>query len=1014
MKAIRKEGVRAEAIAAALFSLCISALITGAFSVVWYDVFPVYTEFAAGNTVWSAYPKTADVRLFLSLFVGIPLWMTLFFVWRRRHGGSVMSTKDKENGRNKNKNANKSNVMSISNKDSAESEGDNKIANKIMLTINAAVSILMGLSVATACRHILSVKFPTKTKELAVAYIALAIVLAAICLFVFLKGQKHGKLTFWLFRGVEILLSFQFLSYYRFQYLFGAGNAPMQLFFSRKWQLCCILLSVIFLGLGVYHIKKKTEGITLNLLLSVVSLRTYVLPEGIMSVDFFHNGEVSLPMEQLLLFGKLPYQGFDPIHGFCDYYFSLMNHLLFDGSYMAESAARTVGMLAFACIVAAALYLSVPDKNRAIVFLCAYLFLPYLTETASFRYLVCFTGFFILWKKSVREDARKFLFAWVLLCILAITWNVSIGAAFAVAFLPEAIYRFIFDFLPRLRTFPAWEKKEKRNFIVSYGLLVIFGISYIPLFLQILRFLSENTATTAVVNGEAVFGENFSPVRSFALFIPYLLTWLTAACNPQAIGAPGRKPLPSSKDEKKRGAKGISKGGIFEQLRDPIALLCFMMVLTNYVAVRYDEGLRLASIGVFFCVLYLCYTSFFGKTVLFSGVCVMVTAIVLGWSPNLLLTQNGVVEAIPKETEVEVAEEKELHPIVYVSGDSVDMPALGSGFVDALCLKSLQNVKYVLDAEQVGDSYLDMTNKLSHYVILEKESPLTFSSTYNISNEVLQASAIAQIKEAQPKLILISPNIVFDRAPASLRSFTLWQAIMEMGYMPCAYEDVTYLVLGESKLNPVELNTDEAGSEVVPNEAEEADNAVNPDEADEVKRALSTKGAVMLGRHLHKEHMDMLPVLWGSAYEHAWDTVERTEEVGSSVAIGNENATYTCKASSYPDENNYVNLPKGIGSDELAFILIRKEPDGAGAEDAKTGEDMTPDEKEAKERATVSFQSGVDRETYAFRFDLLDEKNEYVIPVASSPFWYYGAVQGFSVDGMGEYEVFFYAKEEKQ
>ena len=933
-----KRGIRAEALAAALFSL----LVGGAVSVLVYIIVAhrsiVYDGFAAGSTVWGEYPKEADVAAYLSAFLAIPL-AGLFFraCWKPVSSSGALSRLKKSG-----------------------SLPGGLYSKTVMLTEalnNSLLMVVTALSLWGVLCRLIAVRMPAHLSALFPLPCVLFLILMSGVVFALVKDRKEKgeRRSTYFYRGAEVLLSLQFLAYDRFFYIYEGETNPIRLFYSRKWTAACILFFLLFFVLSLLHLKKNRPGITGTLFIGLILSRMYELPDGILSVDFFHNGEVSLPMEQFLLFGKKPYIDFDPIHGFCDYYFSLLNQLFFDGSYMSQSAAKTVGMLIFGAVVGIALVFSVSRKKRGMAFLCAYFFLPYLLNTASFRYLVCFAAFFLLWSKRIKENGRLFVFVWVLSCIFAITWNVSIGAAFAVAFLPEAIYRFVKEVLPALLHPSSMQKKEARIFFVSYGFLVLLVLSYIPLFLQILRFLSENAATTALVNGEAIFTKDFRPLRSLALFLPYLFAWLPAL-------------LYRNQDKKER----------TERFFYPVSLLCFMTVLTNYVAVRYDEGLRLASVGVFFCILTLCFLpsnvgkmqeggSEKGRTKpgetakedaedneaknLCASVCILLTmvcAAALSFDKSFFLPDSEAVGSVPRERSVTVAEQKEIHPIVYVTGESVDMPALGNGFVDALCLQSLQNVRYVLQTEQAGDSYLDLGNKLSHYVILEKETPISVSSAYNLSNAALQKKAVEEIRAKKPNLILITPNIVFDEAPLSLRSFSLWQEILAMGYRAYSYEDVTYLLPGE-RASLLSESAKEDASE--PQQTPGAENA--------------TVGNLMLGRYLHKEQLGRLPAHWGTA-------VDREEKYRMLCFLQTDGQT--------------VVLPKEAKG-KTAFLVIEGDAE--------------------KENAVVSFTSGVDHKEYHFCFDSSDA-HCFVIPVASSPFWYNGDVTAFRLDGFSSARISFY------
>ena len=68
----------AEAVAAASFSVVLSALATFIACRGIYGSWPSYTEFVAGGTVYSGYNKQGDLLLFYLLVIGIPLFFASF------------------------------------------------------------------------------------------------------------------------------------------------------------------------------------------------------------------------------------------------------------------------------------------------------------------------------------------------------------------------------------------------------------------------------------------------------------------------------------------------------------------------------------------------------------------------------------------------------------------------------------------------------------------------------------------------------------------------------------------------------------------------------------------------------------------------------------------------------------------------------------------------------------------------------------------------------------------------
>lgn len=900
----------AEALVAALFSLFASGGVLWLIRGMLYGKLPVYEELVAGGTVWDGYNKQGDMTLFYLLYLLIPFFFCLFLYIKH----TIMLPRETAwEGQKKEE--------SVSGK-TAKSQRNEKVHQDEWKTWGMLLlAAFLGMESVRALSTVAAGMVPGHQEKLTL-FVKLAagiLFLSACVLILFFRIRKKDgrKAAKQLLMFSQLCLPFQFLGYYRFYYKYEAEDGFIQLFYSAKWKWFCFALFAVFLLGQLWCVWKKKTGIYLTTLMMLAVCRVAGTPEGILSVDFFHNGEMAFPMQQLLSYGKIPYFDLDPIHGLCDYFYSLINVAFFDGSYFSQNAAVMAAGMVMAALLAFVMGKCMNNRYAALVLI--YLVMPYLVQKAGVRYLLFFAAFFILFSDEIRKDSRKFLWWWVLLCIMGITWNVSIGSSMAVAFLPEILYRVVKDIIPKLKSFRCWDKKEKRNFLIAYGILVIVGLCYIPWFLQILRFLSENAGTTLYVNGTPVFGDEFQPVRTFAFLLPYLVALV------YALGG---------------GRKGKSAF---------ISMFTCLLVISNYACVRYDEGARLAVLAVFFMVLYMGTMLAghkiskgirWGAVLLCAG---MTVYLIQGYLPDL--KQNMAAQEVSAVGEVEIMGEKVEDPIVYVSGDSVGMPVLGTGFIQGSTLNSLKNIQTVLNAEAAAGSYLDLTNKISHYVIFDMESVLPFTSAYNISNEKMQEKAISLIGEEKPHMILISPLIQFDLAPVSIRSMHFYTELINMGYTPCVYQDVVYLVEGKPAL-----------SEAV-------------------------DGRRSLGLTYHKEYLGMLPYIWGNSLEESetgfdlqpvefdWDVISEPEEGNGNIKPVFENS---------------------ISGTEISFVAVT-----ASVSDIEN------------EQWSFSFVSNVDGQEH--RFDILSGTSEgktdqeeitYLIPVGSSPFWQYSQIQEMEIDGL--------------
>lgn len=888
----------AEAFFAALFSLTATALTIWLVKPFFFGRIPVYAEPVAGGTIWDGYYKQGDMYVFYLMLVLIPLFagLFLFILHKVKEPAGLWKDIGKYNGK----------------------------YFAVLCLCMASLGALQNVAVSFLPGYRAEVQKIVLITTVLFAAAAFGILVRAL-----VRKKDIDSLTGKILRFSQLIPPIGLLGCYRFYYEYQGAQDRIQLYYSSRWKLFCFAAFAGFFLYQLIQVVKKKPGVYLSTLMLVAINSVAATPEGVLSVDFFHNGEMAFPMQQLLSFGKIPYFELDPIHGFCDFFYSLMNVVFFDGAYMSQNAGIMAAELFMAAFLAFVMGKCI--RNRYASLAAIFLLMPYLVQKAGVRYLVFFGAFFILFSQTVREDGRKFLWWWVFLCITGISWNVSIGSAMAVAFLPEVIYRTVTDVIPRLKTFKTWSSSEKKKFGIAYGILFLIGIAYIPLFLQILRFLGENAGTTLYVNGTPVFGEDFHFIRTFGIALPYLWALIYAL-------------------------KGSRRGkSAF------ISMFFCLAVIGNYACVRYDEGARLAVLAVFFGMLLLLLWAenesvpkgkdarktkddkafYWVPSVL---CCILIFYLSWEYMPgnngNTMFPQK--VEA---ELEITIMDEKIKDPVVYVSGDSVGMPALGKGFIQGSTLNSLKNIQTVLEAEDKGQGYVDLTNRISHYVIFNKESILPYTSAYNISNRKMQEKAIAFFWEERPETVLAAPLIQFDLAPISLRSMEFYTALIKMGYRPYVYGDVVYLKDGDALL----------------------DGAVD--------------GKRSLGLICHKEYLGMLPLIWGNsmaADEKSFDMV-KTEI--SYECIKEENGALTVK----------TDLPDGM---DVSYIALRIKADKIKREQWEFSFYSEVDQ----ESHGFGILSGVNENGNA------GESITYLIPTGSSPFWQFSGIDGFRLDGIEELE----------
>lgn len=905
--------------------------ILGMFVPGWYGEMPQYQEWICGVTTWSAYNKQADMRIVQAAMLGIPvfylLFAALYVVWKTVMGpekttGAIFLCFYLG-------------ILCLFYRGDAQAVswmiiwwllfagylylGKKGRTEQFVSIVTGTLITMLAMTAAVLCLNGFSARVSGVWEQMAWIVPTIGVLIFVSCI---IAARCAGRVQNLL--GLQFLFPLAWLGCFRFRYRYAKDGMLLTLFESGRWKWMCVLLCAVFLSLCFWEYRKKGKTLFYSTFVMTAVLRVFSQPEAVLSIDYFHNGEISMPMQQLISYGKMPYFDIIPIHGLCDYYYGVVNYLFFDGTYLSLNAAKIVGDLFAAVALATVLY--VFSQQRQHSFMLVYLFMPFFVLQAGMRYWFLFLLFFALFSPQIRKGMQS-LYLWVLFSIFAIAWNVSIGGAAALAFLPMILYRLWRDLPSQWEQLRACRDKKKIGLTWTvWGLLVAAGIAFIPFFLRIVEYLGENAGTTLYVNGMEMFadvskasqylvpgivnGQGTFFVDAFAFLLPLLISFVML-WQKERYGA----------------------GEMF------VTYLIAFWVLANYSFVRYDEGLRAKVLGVFILLLTastlgirmwkdtkqnsqvsagVLYAVFLGGAVVISG------------AQPLLSAQTLVLEKeVPQSVDITIMGQAVEDPVVHVSGSLVSMPGLGTGFIQGNTLQSLQNVNMLVQAAKAnGQSVFDITNAVANAVIMDMPLQLPYSSAYNISNRKMQKKAIEQLANDLPDIILAAPEIRFDDAPFSLRSIHLYQYLMDQDYVPYKYENVIYLVRGENPLPQAQQNME------------------------------------AFAQLMHKKDLSYLPSVWGANRENMSEKLTEFEP------------NYHIETT---EKGICLRFDEPIDGREIAMIEISDiKTERSGSDTEETGQQQEP-------AMMMLVPSSIAAEGHA-QFRVICTEGDLLIPVCTSPY----------------------------
>lgn len=841
----------------------------------WYDALPNYSELITGVTTFSGYNKEADMRIVKVVLLGIPV---LFFVFC---GAKRFLCQ----------------VAGMDQKTLAVTVGWYVLWVISVINGQKGCSFLgMALLLFVVCYSILKWQKELSGEQLVsfgvgslMAYVAMESagilifsfinqasamngswiyempsVLACIWIVLSAVGVRREKVSverqiaFW-----QVIIPVGILPMATFRYVYQTTGDAFLLFYSSRYKYFLYGVTAFFVLYGIYAFWRKKKGVYLTTVIATAMLRTFVMPEGILNMDFFHMGEMTTPFMQLQEYGKVPFFDLMPIHGLCDYYYSVIDFLFLDNTYLSMNGAMTIGNMILTAFFAAILYCFCQQKEGAYVL--SYCFVPFFVNDAGIRYVFLFVSFFVLFASKIRQKALQYIWWYVLLSIVSIAWNMSIGGAGAAAFFPVVLFWYLPKAFRELRElFASGLRGRIRQCLLYYGVLFVIGIAYIPVFLQIVTYLRENTGTTLMANGMAMIeefdcyreyftpslfgGEQISFLQVFGFLIPFLCCLIFAF----------------DKFDRQEKRDGREYGVVF--------FLCFF-IIANYAFVRFDSGLRTSVLSVFFFVAFLVGIQKWKRPefLILTLLAVFMTGDAMKLQTHELVEEKKVESFVTTNIHGQEVDD----PVVYVTGESVGMQRLGRGFIRGNTLQNLQNLKYVFESETGNKSeYLDLTNAVANYVFLDGEMVLPYTSGYNISNERMQRAAIEQLESTQVDFVILAPYIRFDEATFSLRSPLLYEYLYKAGYQPYVYENVIYMKRGGSVLFE------------------------------------KSNGFTDFANLMHKEALQMLPAVWGES-----DGGKALEElaIATERKVGEQKVTWFLQEEQKGEEIDFVKItiPEG-------------------------------------------------------------------------------------------------------
>lgn len=877
----------------ALLSLLATTLSSWFIMQILYQKTPEYEEFVTGYTTWTGYYKQGDMTLGNLVTISVLIFFLLFAFFLRMLSGKITWL-------------------------SGSIDRKQEYGEKFRINCKKAEYIIFLLifsqfTLGAICGLL-------DLREILPFLQILLVIPVGIYSWLYARHGKIGLMKQALTLSQILLpLSFLLICTYRYEY----QGEIISLYHSGKMILVCSLSAAVLILWNLFQtVKRRKEEkpfILLSSFLSLAVFASYTLPRGTISgtpLEMYHYGELSEPLHQLLNFGTVPYLDTMPIHGVCDYFQAAVWYVLFDGTYASFEPAMIIGCVVIALVTAVVYYYFVENKLAAL--LCILLFSLFGDKYYYVRWAFALPFILIVFSEKVRKDFPRLLWCWTFISILSIAWNSSIGGACALAALPMVLWEGIHE--KGWKIFLRLNEKEVRKKILPWYLpLLILGVCFIPMFFAILRYIVENSQAILETTGDILKEELTSPFIWYATF-GFVFSLLASMIF-----------IAEKKDEDRKLA-------VYAFL----FLVIFNLIIVRYTFVRTQFGER-GIIVTTICSLFLILMIFLPyvrrkpsiTTALITGFLFVCTVLSKGAN---LLTMPSNLSAVG-----EISEE-----YVYAPVEETGIEALGDIYITEAQKEELMNLNELVNELCADLKFVDMTNQLSHYNILDKKNLMPFSSTYNTNNKVMQTRAIEVLKEEQPEIIAVYPSWIHDSGSLSTRNYYLYQ-YLAANYTPCKYENIIFLT-----------NSDEVREQFEPAYEE-------------------------LGEIMHVERLGSLPFVWGNSYLEE----EETEDLDLELTLVDANSenlggdSYLLSAEESYFLYSFDETQSGM---EIPFLRITVE-DQSGSEEKLDFEGVVYFMDEGK---------GI-KESHRFIFE--GGEGTFFIPLTTSPWWSYSdQIQSIMID----------------
>lgn len=503
-------------------------------------------------------------------------------------------------------------------------------------------------------------------------------------------------------------------------------NSQLNIHIAPHIILIAILINFILWILKKYSIIISISALSLAIYFVWIPASPYFMS------DMFHYGEMTVPLQQLINYGSIPFVDYFPVHGIMDYFYYLSGIVFSDNTYSAINIGISIGRIITALIVFIVFSLVIKNKYYLVL-------LSIIGLCIDLRWLSVLISLPILIKFYFYKQPSEFFSVYIWLSLCSILWYPALGGCLAISVFPLVLYNFI-------------KYKIKISLLAIFNLIAFITALFLlkDILIGILKYvfltssLSIPTHGTSIIDGTLYILTNkyIDIIKVYSFMVALLLFYIYSF-------------IITSKLKVKYFLLAFS-------------LSIFTILLSNYTFLRFDTGSRLYSLNYLLIFILLpAFASKIQKFKIYNTYLVLLCCLCFSNFTSLNCLYDSKQIQISDNYVLPSEQEKKL------------IGNLGNIYIDKKELSFLLDLRSYFDAN-LSSSFFLLSSQLALYNILNFKCYQKFATSMNMEGIKKQKNNIYTLEKNNINIAVLSNKVPSFRPP--IHNYYTYLYLLKKGF----------------------------------------------------------------------------------------------------------------------------------------------------------------------------------------------------------------------------------------